>query len=38
MNQDFIDKLPPDVQKEFLKLAIKLGEKEETNKNTRMIF
>ena len=28
MNQDIIDKLPPDVQKEYMKMAIKLSEKE----------
>ena len=27
MKQDFIDKLPPDAQKEFLRLAMKLDEK-----------
>ena len=27
MKQDFIDKLPPDAQKQFLKYAIKLSEK-----------
>ena len=32
MDQDFIDKLPPDVQKEYLKIAIKLSEKEKQTK------
>ena len=32
MNQDYIDKLPPDAQKEFLKLAIKLNEKTKQSK------
>ena len=27
MKQDFIEKLPPDAQKEFLRLAMKLDEK-----------
>ena len=32
MNQDYIDKLPPDAQKEFLKLAMKLSEKTKQSK------
>ena len=32
MNQDIIDKLPPDVQKEYMKMAIKLSEKEKQSK------
>ena len=28
MKQEIIDKLPPDVQKEYMKMAIKLSEKE----------
>jgi predicted phage terminase large subunit-like protein len=32
MNQDYIDKLPPDAQKEFLKLAMKLNEKTKQSK------
>jgi hypothetical protein len=32
MDQDYIDKLPPDAQKEFLKLAMKLSEKTKQSK------
>ena len=32
MKQDFIEKLPPDAQKEFLKLAMKLNEKTKQEK------
>ena len=32
MKQDFIEKLPPDAQKEFLKLAMKLNEKTKQSK------
>ena len=32
MKQDFIEKLPPDAQKEFLKLAMKLNEKTKQTK------
>ena len=32
MKQDFIEKLPPDAQKEFLKLAMKLDEKTKQTK------
>ena len=32
MKQDFIEKLPPDAQKEFLKLAMKLDEKTKQEK------
>ena len=32
MNKEKIDKLPPDVKKEFMKLAIKLGEKKKQTK------
>ena len=32
MNKDYIDKLPPDAQKEFLKLAMKLNEKTKQSK------
>ena len=32
MKPDFIDKLPPDAQKEFLKLAMKLDEKTKQEK------
>ena len=32
MKSDFIDKLPPDAQKEFLKLAMKLDEKTKQEK------
>ena len=37
MKQEIIDKLPPDAQKEFLKLAMKLDEKPNKKKST-MIF
>ena len=33
MKPDFIDKLPPDAQKEFLKLAMKLDEKTKHEKD-----
>ena len=32
MKPDFIEKLPPDAQKEFLKLAMKLDEKTKEEK------
>ena len=32
MKKDFIEKLPPDAQKEFLKLAMKLEEKSKKKK------
>ena len=32
MKQEIIDKLPPDAQKEFLKLAMKLNEKTKQSK------
>ena len=32
MKQEIIDKLPPDAQKEFLKLAMKLDEKTKQDK------
>ena len=32
MKQEIIDKLPPDAQKEFLKLAMKLDEKTKQTK------
>ena len=32
MKQDLIDKLPPDVRKEFMKYAIKLSQKKKENK------
>ena len=32
MKPDFIEKLPPDAQKEFLKLAMKLDEKTKQEK------
>ena len=32
MKQEIIDKLPPDAQKEFLKLAMKLDEKTKQEK------
>ena len=32
MKQEIIDKLPPDAQKEFLKLAMKLDEKNKQEK------
>jgi len=32
MDQDLLDKLPPDVKKEFMKYAIKLTEKKNQNK------
>jgi hypothetical protein len=32
MKKDFIEKLPPDAQKEFLKLAMKLEEKSKKEK------
>ena len=41
MKQDFIEKLPPDAQKEFLRLAMKLDEKtkqETVNKDFGSIF
>ena len=38
MKQEIIDKLPPDAQKEFLKLAMKLDEKNQTRKSTQRFF
>ena len=32
MKQEIIDKLPPDVKKEFMKYAIKLSQKKTENK------
>jgi len=32
MKQEIIDKLPPDVKKDFMKYAIKLSEKKTENK------
>ena len=34
MKQDLIEKLPPDVKKQFLKYAIKLSEKKTNQKST----
>ena len=38
MKPDFIEKLPPDAQKEFLKLAMKLDEKNKTRKSSQRFF
>ena len=37
MDQDIIDKLPPDVQKEYMKMAIKLSEKEKQSKKLQVV-
>ena len=36
MKSDFIEKLPPDAQKEFLKLAMKLDEKTKEERLTKI--
>ena len=38
MKPDFIEKLPPDAQKEFLKLAMKLDEKNKTGKGSQRLL
>ena len=38
MNQDLINKLPPDAKKEFLKYAIKFDEKRKQNSVQRNNF
>ena len=38
MKQEIIDKLPPDAQKEFLRLAMKLDEKTKTRESPRLVL
>ena len=38
MDQEKINKLPPDVKKEYMKLAIKFGEKKKQTTYTRTIL
>jgi hypothetical protein len=38
MEKDLLDKLPPDIKKEFMKYAIKLGEKKNKQKSTTIFY